>query len=384
MTVPFESIGPGQSMRLAYQVIGEDGPIFNPQRIRYIAPDSSEVGELVPSASGFDSLTALAGVNLAVGLGNLALAAATYRSVQQLHAKVDSLLVSVSEMKAQLDALSSRVQRIDIRVAESHLRESMKHVFRRAWSGSEIDLRELAKLKGDFEGIFEAIEQPLLFNMSVRLSSDVRDHVHLLASLLRGVRGVVCQRHNLAVGGDPNRVLSMDPLEDYVTGVGADARSARAFIGVARAISSFNEALCAAVHSRFTFSDADDIEHFERIVESELVEPVARAEGMVQTGYLHANLPDEALSELDEQDVASTITSLMRSWLWNTDAGLLVRATQELRMIDAGYVNALSDRAVEWAPYEISGFTIAASLEEGLDAVPTPGGVTVKKGFWSK
>ena len=35
-TVPFDQLGPGQSGRLAYQVLGQDGPIFNPQNIRYL------------------------------------------------------------------------------------------------------------------------------------------------------------------------------------------------------------------------------------------------------------------------------------------------------------------------------------------------------------
>ena len=31
-TVPFDQLGPGQSGRLAYQVLGQDGPIFNRRR----------------------------------------------------------------------------------------------------------------------------------------------------------------------------------------------------------------------------------------------------------------------------------------------------------------------------------------------------------------
>ena len=42
-TVPFDKLGPGQSGRLAYQVLGQDGPIMNPQNIRYLSPDSAEL-----------------------------------------------------------------------------------------------------------------------------------------------------------------------------------------------------------------------------------------------------------------------------------------------------------------------------------------------------
>ena len=39
-TVPFDKLGPGQSGRLAYKVLGQYGPIMNPQNIRYLPADS--------------------------------------------------------------------------------------------------------------------------------------------------------------------------------------------------------------------------------------------------------------------------------------------------------------------------------------------------------
>ena len=63
-TVPFDKLGPGQSGRLAYQVLGQDGPIMNPQNIRYLSPDSAELpaNALNTGASGL--VASLAGANL--------------------------------------------------------------------------------------------------------------------------------------------------------------------------------------------------------------------------------------------------------------------------------------------------------------------------------
>ena len=136
----------------------------------------------------FELAAGLAGVNLAVSLGGLALNAATYRSVHQLHAKVDRIAIDISEMKAKLDEIGARIERIDVRVAENNLREAMKHAFRKAWTGEEIDLRPLVPLGEDIEAIFATLAHSRILDFSVRLASDVRDNLQSLFSLLRNLR----------------------------------------------------------------------------------------------------------------------------------------------------------------------------------------------------
>ena len=81
-TVPFDQLGPGQSGRLAYQVLGQNGPIFNPNNIRYLSPDSPEMTTLAgagasPFAGGASGLNVgLSGLNLIGSLANLAVAIA--------------------------------------------------------------------------------------------------------------------------------------------------------------------------------------------------------------------------------------------------------------------------------------------------------------------
>jgi hypothetical protein len=77
MPVPFDKLGPGQSGRLAYQVMGKDGPVFNPAGIRYLEPSDATAG-IAASTAALDVLPALAGINLAVSVGTLALSAATH------------------------------------------------------------------------------------------------------------------------------------------------------------------------------------------------------------------------------------------------------------------------------------------------------------------
>ena len=66
-TVPFDQLGPGQSGRLAYQVLGQDGPIFNPRNIRYLSPDSPEMAALSTGA-GASPFAGGGASSLAVGL----------------------------------------------------------------------------------------------------------------------------------------------------------------------------------------------------------------------------------------------------------------------------------------------------------------------------
>ena len=63
-TVPFDKLGPGQSGRLAYQVLGQDRPIFNPQNIRYLSPDSVEIPATSMGAGASALSAGLAGANL--------------------------------------------------------------------------------------------------------------------------------------------------------------------------------------------------------------------------------------------------------------------------------------------------------------------------------
>ena len=102
MTVPFEKLAVGQSGRLVYQVMGKSGPVFNPTGIRYLDPGTTCDRDPV---SETDLAAGLSGLNLLVSAGTLALSAATYRSIQQLHGKVDLSLALASQMAGKINQL---------------------------------------------------------------------------------------------------------------------------------------------------------------------------------------------------------------------------------------------------------------------------------------
>ena len=67
-TVPFKKLGPGQSARLTVQVLGQNGPIPNPQNIRYLPPDSPEIPSANPPHRPVPVATREFMVSVAVGL----------------------------------------------------------------------------------------------------------------------------------------------------------------------------------------------------------------------------------------------------------------------------------------------------------------------------
>ena len=72
--VPFAPIGPGQSARLVYQVMGGNGPIANPRGIRFMDPGSVDAGSL--SGGGgipglFSAVGAVQMLDLGIGIANL-------------------------------------------------------------------------------------------------------------------------------------------------------------------------------------------------------------------------------------------------------------------------------------------------------------------------
>ena len=126
MEIPFDRIGPGQVARLAYQVIGQNGPIFNPSNIRYMSAGGAGAGTLgmnsgILSGAGAGAgalVPALAGINLLVGVGILAISAANYAQCRNILKAVNRVGADVSETKSMVEDIQQRVERIDMRVAD--------------------------------------------------------------------------------------------------------------------------------------------------------------------------------------------------------------------------------------------------------------------------
>src|SRR5690606_414867 len=115
----------------------------------------------------------------------------------------------------------------------------------------QIDLSALTPLADDIGKLTDSLDGSLAFNLRVRLSSDVREHVQSLYSLLISVRALVAEQHNRSVKGAPLRVIHLDLqyFDELVAAAGA--------LAVHRTLSQLtrlNSDICGEVADRFFFS----------------------------------------------------------------------------------------------------------------------------------
>ncbi len=334
MTVPFEKLGPGQSGRWAYQVLGKNGPIFNPSGIRYLGVDEAPRGNL-PVAPNARAMTALSALNLGVATANLVVSAATYRSVQRLHKKTDAALALAAQTSQQLREMHARVERIDIRTSEASLRAAMDHVFRGAVHDDGIDVEKLAPLANDVDRLLDAVGNPVLFRGGVYLSTDVREKLHALFSLLFDLRCMVASEHNRVEGASRNVVV--DPHRDYAA-VAQIARTVAAFSESMAAMDELEEALRKDLDKRFLRCNDEDLEAVSRYVTGARERSTKALRENDRVAYcLYDASPSELFQGESSEDIVGNLANYARAWLWTSDVGLAYRTKVELRAIEQGY-----------------------------------------------
>ncbi|MBN1774733.1 MAG: hypothetical protein JXB32_25975 [Deltaproteobacteria bacterium] len=425
MTVPFVHIGPGQVARLGLQVIGKNGPVFNPNNIRTLPVEDS--GSALAPVDLPGLAAGLGAVNLLASVGTLALGAATYAQVKRIAAEVVALRADVAELRVIADEIRGRVEVIDVRVAEQALRSAMDHVFRTAIGDAGIDLIVLAKLRRDLDAFCDRL--PPGAPWSELLATDVRDKLVGLVELLVGVRRLVAARHNIAVQGDPARVVTMSEVADYL---GADAGELAAreigkrVAGVAGEMAS--AVIANDITAQFTMASRDlegawyeqvirvlaaevparlavgglrggresrsasllrDILHqgllfrfcpeafLRRIATAAMAEyGMATLGTHVRHGYeewveskktsVLQNFPvvAEGASESDVAEVMDHVRHVLQAWLWHTDSGLLLRARVELNGIERGYEQVFWPRLVGAGSTEMTSIEVRGLLPE--------------------
>ncbi len=222
MSVPFETLGPGQVGRLVYQVIGQRGPISNPANIRYLSPGDAQSTHV--TASGLPALDfALAAgqiANLGLGLANLGVSAAILSKLKVMDERLQRIESRVNGMDAKLDRLLERVERIDVATAEQNLRSSLRHIMSQAITSDSVDLQILSQVQPDLHRFADSLDPGILgagLHPGLRLSTDVRDMLSSAYKLLRGARLHVWTQYNQAVGGLPVFVASDAWLEETWT-----------------------------------------------------------------------------------------------------------------------------------------------------------------------
>lgn len=339
MTVPFDRIGPGQIGRYVYQVIGKDGPIYNPSNIRYLGPSESPG---TPIFSPLSALTGLAGLNLAASVGNLAVSAILLHEVRQVERQLAVVGDKLDGMAVTLSDVQQRVTRIDTRVSESHLREALRHCVSRSIDGEGINLKAFVPLLDDISNVEETLEAGLVFNFGIRLSSDLRDHLQSLLSLLSGVRRSIVCLHNQAIAFSPERLIHYSEYGDYfLPGTLFDTVQFAILAGRTDIVfNRFAEVLGEAVHGHFTFANDNDREHFRQLVVEECYNPQMAAWHEIPTASMGLKLScvlDGLELNYEDDEAPSVATNVCSLWISEADASLLFRLKAELTGIRDGY-----------------------------------------------
>jgi hypothetical protein len=124
----FESLGPGQVGRWVYQVIGKNGPVPNPQNIRYLQSDPTAEAATGVQATALGS----SGLTLMASVGSLAVAATTLHEVRKVREQLTGLIEWSKQLDARIDAIHTRLKRVDLAVAENNLRHALRHAISRS------------------------------------------------------------------------------------------------------------------------------------------------------------------------------------------------------------------------------------------------------------
>jgi hypothetical protein len=222
VTVPFERIGPGQSFRPVLQVMGSNGPIYNPTGIRYLPLGEASGAQVVAAGTGGLALFS-AGVSLAalgVGVANLAVSAAILRKVNAISAQVDRIAVGIDQLAASQQVLLEQLKRTHQEIAEDKLREHLRYHLRRSIDHNDVDLVALEHLHGDLDhfaadvGLANEGAAPQL-----RLSMEARDALQVIHRLLWGARMQYLAGYLEAVGDLPSTVGPRHLHAEEVVGV---------------------------------------------------------------------------------------------------------------------------------------------------------------------
>ncbi|MYC16933.1 MAG: hypothetical protein F4Y39_24680 [Gemmatimonadetes bacterium] len=364
-TVPFDKLGPGQSGRFAYQVLGQNGPIFNPQNIRYLPLDSPEI-PVNAMGIGTSGLSAgLAGANLIASILNLGVSVYIAHRINSLHKKMDYLQEIMNRIERKIDYIMTKVDRIDTQVAENNLRHSLEHVLKRSVSLEGVDLNVLATLCHDFDKFTDSLSSPLLLNFGLQLSSDIRNQLQLTYELAYNIRKLAARRYNISVDGDPERIITVDPIGNYFGIFGGDLETLVKTTILHRSVldKEFVEGLLEFLHenrSYMTFGGVSIIkENLRKFLSSEID---SFYEIFTEWVFLDEFLPEDIFKNEAPEEVEQGLYDLGCAWLYKTDAGLLWRTWIELDGIADGYENIFWPKLIEAEPCGFNQIDVACEV----------------------
>ncbi len=413
MEAPFFPTGGTQKARAVLQVLGENGPIFNPRRIRYMSLEGGGAPSVPALPLSLPGLSvAMSGLNLLASVGNLVMSAVILGEIKAIHRKLDLLLAGQARIEAKLEVLDAilrevlkKVDRIDTNVAENGLARALDHLLKKAIAGREVDLVELSRLHDDLVKFTGSVDGwGLGAAPGLRLSSDVRDRLESVFAMISGVRTFVVASHNVACDGNPARVVACDPVRDYLPSAPMSARAAIEFRNrfeyLARRMAGLDgedyQEYCGSLVGEVSQAFECAVGESNRAILSRVRERHPDEEGLRWQGRqaaaeaaatLLANrghgADDRAMVLTSGDEASSRIAAFchpaddempeefLPAWLWRTDAGLIWRLLAETRGLKEGYqvFPTLSNQTLTPLPSTVLGGEFSIDLSK-LPGVP--------------
>lgn len=265
-----DAVDPG----LAYQVAFGVGRSMAPAVVRYLV-GTSTVSEL-PNGDGLSGVSlwssAATLAQLGLGLANLGVGLTVLTEVRELGRRLDEIALGLEASRAALDEVARKVDRIAVDVAEQNLRSGIRHQLSASIGPDSVDLAGLSSISRDIEKFAEAINGLYIGAApNLRLSSDTRELLQACHRLYSTARGAALARHNLDVGGHPERV-KVD-AESYVD-LGAAIFGAVQLLRVCAYLVDAGRALGDHVFNQFTFASEADKQGYNSFVSDEILSNV--------------------------------------------------------------------------------------------------------------
>lgn len=297
------------------------------------------------------ALFGASGIGLAATAGIITVASHIQTQLNSINNRINYAVGKLESIDKKIDQLLTVTKRIDLKVAESHLREAIKHHLRFSITEAGVDLVQLAKVEDDLNGLLDSLDEGIYGNSSIRLSSDVRallESICMVFTSARMASSTVYNYHNAVKEISLIQVGNLDfyfyekTLSDVA---GAVLRTHNIWWGIEGLKNSAQE----LIKNRFSFCDDDDFESMNAVF-TEYIQQNHELFGSPIEREIWNNLPDSVFSG---SNPASDVESYLEAWLWKTDAGLLARLRMELIVYKLGYESLLNTKIPSTDPQDL-------------------------------
>lgn len=357
----FIRLGPGQVGRLAFQVIGANGPIPNPKKIKYIPVDSlSQAVQLLNSVSPAALNVAASGLIFAAQVGAISLQMKTLSELKKINGKLDSISVDIAHVAGVSDKILSKVEAIEASVAINNFRHSLNYVLENSMSDETLDLEIISELFDEVASLVKTVSgdgyvdyfSPKM--LALKLPIDVRGSVSRLVSLMQSLRLLMVERYNNSVGiGD---YISTHSVFDYLP-PGDDFL----IVGYRFLLHKIADVVSSDIYNSFFWAGEPERQKYSSMIFDIGLDglheihdakfSIASDANENRSMFYYSMMPyfydlfrdsDNSYWHDDFMSNIKILRDMPDWWLLNTDAGLLFRFQMEVLAIKQGYSSVFS------------------------------------------